>query len=47
MKAKWNDRDRFAFSTQRLRATAVPGRRFDGPSVDEWDWDDDDEGDQQ
>lgn len=28
---------------QRLRAQTIPSRRFDGPTVDEWDWDDDPE----
>ena len=27
----------------RLRASAVPGRRNPGPDVSEWDWEDDDD----
>jgi len=40
-KVKWNERDRFEFSTARLRASSIPGRRFEGPGEDEWDWSDD------
>lgn len=40
-KTRWNENDRFAFSTARLRASTIPARRHDGPSADEWDWDDD------
>jgi hypothetical protein len=34
---RWTDTDRFAFATQRLRASTVPSRRAAGPTVDEWD----------
>lgn len=30
---------------QRLRASTIPGRRFDGPSADEWDDEDDEDDD--
>lgn len=36
----WTEADRFAFATQKLRASAIPGRRFEGPDADEWDDDD-------
>lgn len=43
---KWNDADRFAFATQKLRASSIPPVRFAGPTVDEWgdpmSWDADD-----
>lgn len=35
-KNKWTEADRFAFATQRLRATAIPSRRHGGPEADEW-----------
>jgi hypothetical protein len=42
-KARWNDADRFAFATQKLRANSIPGRRQDGPMTDEWGWEDDED----
>lgn len=36
---KWNDSERFAFSTQNLRAQSIPSRRPTGPTADEWDFD--------
>ena len=38
----WSHADRFAFTTQRLRAQTIPAGRYEGPSADEWDdeWDD-------
>lgn len=38
----WNDADRFAFATQRLRAATIPSRRHNGPDIAEWDEEDDD-----
>lgn len=33
----WNDADRQAFRNgERLRASSINGRRFDGPTIDEW-----------
>lgn len=40
---QWNANDRFAFATQRLRAATIPARRHDGPALDEWDWDTDEQ----
>lgn len=42
---RWNEADRFAFATQRLRAHTIPPRRNDGPTADEWDELDDDDDD--
>lgn len=36
-RSRWNEADRFAFATQRLRAATVPARRRGGPTTDEWD----------
>jgi hypothetical protein len=37
MSRAWNDADRRRFADRDvLRAQTVPGRRFDGPSADEW-----------
>jgi hypothetical protein len=36
---RWSAADRQAFTDNNLRAQTVPGKRADGPSVDEWDWD--------
>lgn len=33
----WNEADRFAFATQKLRAATIPARRPSGPAADEWD----------
>lgn len=33
----WTEADRFAFATQKLRASAIPGRRNEGPEAGEWD----------
>ena len=44
MKNTWSTQDRQAFRDgNRLRASSVPARRFNGPSPDEWGWADDDE----
>lgn len=40
---QWNAEDRFAFSTQRLRASTIPGRKHGGPTTDEWDYEEDDD----
>lgn len=40
---RWTDTDRHAFATQRLRAATIPGRRPNGPTTDEWDYDDEDD----
>jgi hypothetical protein len=41
IKNRWSAPDRQAFADRdRLRATAVPGRRHPGPSVGEWDYED-------
>lgn len=42
-KARWSEADRFAFSTQKLRASSVPGRRKGGPHASEWAWEDDED----
>jgi hypothetical protein len=40
---RWNDADRQAFRDgQRLRASSINGRRFNGPTPDEWDDDQED-----
>lgn len=41
---RWTPADKRRFADgDRLRASAVPGRRNPGPSADEWDWEDDDD----
>jgi hypothetical protein len=41
----WNDADRQAFRDgERLRASSINGKRFDGPTTEEWDEDDDPKG---
>jgi hypothetical protein len=37
MKYRWNDQDKKDFSTNRLRATSIPKKKFDGPDPEEWD----------
>jgi hypothetical protein len=38
----WSANDRKAFGDgNRLRASAIPGRRFNGPAISEWDDSDD------
>jgi len=39
--ARWNAADRQAFADCKLRAQTIPGRRNDGPEIDEWDEDED------
>jgi len=40
----WSAADRRAFADgNRLRASTIPGRVRPGPSVDEWDFDDDED----
>ena len=39
---RWSAADRQAFTDNKLRAQTIPGRRSSGPSLDEWDWEDDD-----
>lgn len=39
--SKWSQADRQAFADRNiLKAQTVQGRRFEGATADEWDWDD-------
>jgi hypothetical protein len=41
---RWSAADRQAFGDgNRTRAQTIQGRRPTGPSVEEWDWEDDDD----